>query len=49
MLKKCSSVTAVLLTFSLNPNTPQNNPKPHQRFDSYFKEVNKIDPLMKKA
>ena len=45
MLNKYSSVAVVLLTFSLNLNAQQNNPKLHQLFDQYYKDANVLSPL----
>jgi len=45
MLNKYSSVAVVLLTFSLNLNAQQNNPKLHQLFEQYYKDANVLSPL----
>jgi uncharacterized protein (DUF885 family) len=45
MLNKNSTIAVVLLTFSLNLNAQQNNPKLHQLFDQYYKESNVLSPL----
>lgn len=45
MLNKTSTITAILLAFSLNGNAQQNNPKLHQLFDVYYKESNVLNPI----
>jgi uncharacterized protein (DUF885 family) len=45
MLNKTSTITAILLAFSLNGNAQQDNPKLHQLFDVYYKESNVLSPL----
>jgi len=45
MTVKTLLVAATLLAFSSQANAQQNNPKLHQLFDDYFKEINVIDPI----
>jgi uncharacterized protein (DUF885 family) len=45
MLNKTSTITAILLAFSLNGKSQQDNPKLHQLFDVYYKESNVLSPL----
>lgn len=45
MLNKTSTIAIVMLAFSLNGNAQQNNPKLHQLFDAYYKDLNVLSPM----